>query len=289
MAIPEKLMDGIQRLDPLPFTVQKLTVALQDEKLSTEEIAGIVEYDGAIAANVLRVANSAAYGGRFRTKRIKDAVVRLGSANLLNIILGDYLKTLRAAAPMYDLTEDDFWLHSAAASFSVTAMMGESRRLHIPQIATIAALLHDIGKLVIVRYMRVNVAAVLSVAKEKQLPFVDAERELLGCDHTEVGAEMARKWNFPPHIAHAIEQHHRVPVQSEDPVLDAVMLANLAAKSIGTGLGAAGMNFCVDYAGSRKRLGLTMESFERVCAQALIWLNDLRKVEGVRDRRVTMA
>lgn len=78
MAISDQLLRGIQQLTPLPVTVQRLATALGDEEVSPNKIADIVEYDGAVAANILRVANSATYGGRFRTERIRDAVVRLG-------------------------------------------------------------------------------------------------------------------------------------------------------------------------------------------------------------------
>lgn len=278
MAIPEKLVDGIQRLAPLPITIQKLTAALQDEHVLLQDIAGILEYDGAVAANVLRVANSGAYGGRFRTESVRDSVVRLGTANLLNIVLGDYLHSLRASAPLYNLTENDFWLHSAASSLAVKAMMAETKPSLIPRSAGVAALLHDIGKLVIARYAQLDVSAILSVAEEKKIPFVDAERELLGSDHTEIGAEIARRWHFPAEIARAIGSHHSA-ANDADLLTDAVMLANLAAKSLGAGMGADGMNFRIDYSHSRERLGLTMEAFERACAQTSIWLNELRNLK----------
>ena len=283
MAIPEKLMDGIQRLDPLPITLQKLTAALQDEKAGCRGIAEILEYDGAVAANILRVANSGAYGGRYRTETIGDAVVRLGTTNLLNIILGDHLKSL-GPAPMYNLTENDFWAHSAASSLAVKAIMAETNPYVFPKIAGIAALLHDIGKLLIVRYMHVDVSAVVSLAQEHGIPFVDAERMLLGCDHTEVGAGIARRWNFPTEVAHAIEHHHSI-LEEPEPLIDAVMLANLAAKSVGAGMGADGMNFRIDYSGSRERLGLTLQGFERACAQTAVWLDELRKLNAIPDRR----
>ena len=279
MAIPEKLIDGIQRLAPLPVTIQKLAATLQDENVPFREIAGILEYDGAVAANVLKVANSGAYGGRFRTETIRDAVIRLGSANLLNIILGDYLKSLRPSAPMYSLTENDFWLHSAAASLAVKALTAEAPPALIPQSAGIAALLHDIGKLVITRYMQVDCAAILAVAEEKKIPFVDAERELVGSDHTEIGGEIARKWNFPEEIVQAIACHHNPVDGDATPLTDGVMLANLAAKSLGAGMGADGMNFRVDYSHSRERLGLSIKAFERACAQTAVWLSELRDLK----------
>jgi putative nucleotidyltransferase with HDIG domain len=285
MSIPDTILEGIQQLKPLPVTVQRLSAALGDENISVDRIAAIVEYDAAIASNILRVANSAAYAARFRVERIRDAVVRMGTATLLDIVLGQHLKSLRVDAPMYDLTEDDLWLHGAAASLAVQAMEREVRQGTIPQATPIAALVHDIGKLIMVRYLKADVDQILSICREKRTTFTDAEKILFGCDHAEVGAAMARKWGFPEDIKASIEYHHTTPPAEPTPMLDAVMLANLAAKAIGVGLGAEGMNMKVDYSGCRERLGLKLEGFERACAQTALWVDELRKSEGLSQAR----
>jgi putative nucleotidyltransferase with HDIG domain len=274
--IPNQILNGIQHLDPLPVTARKLATRLRDEGASVQEIATVVEYDVAVAANILRMANSAAYAGRYPIDRIRDAVVRLGTENLLTIVLGEYLKVFKVHAPLYDLTEDDLYLHSAASALMIRAMAPEIRH-KLPGSTSIAALLHDIGKLIMVRYMKADVSALLTLCTEKKIAFVQAERELFGCDHAEVGAVMARQWGFPQEIISAIEQHHQVVPGGSGLILDAVMLANYAAKSIGVGLGAEGFNLPMDYAGSRERLGLSIEGFERACAQVAIWVAEQRK------------
>jgi putative nucleotidyltransferase with HDIG domain len=274
--IPNQILNGIQHLDPLPVTARKLAIMLQDDNSSVQEIANVVQYDAAVAANILRVANSAAYAGRYPIERIRDAVVRLGTENLLTIVLGQHLRTFRVAAPLYDLTEDDLYLHSAASVLMIKAMVSEIR-FKLPGAASIAALLHDIGKLIMVRYMKADVSALVNLCTEKRIPFVQAEREVFGCDHAEVGGAMARQWDFPQEIVTAIEQHHQVVPGGNGPILDAVMLANYAAKSMGIGLGAEGFNLSIDFAGSRERLGMSIEGFERACAQAAIWIAEQRK------------
>jgi hypothetical protein len=128
-----------------------------------------------------------------------------------------------------------------------------------------------------VRYIDVDVSAILTLSETHGMSFVDAERQLFGCDHAEVGAAMARKWLFPEPILTAIERHHQFPVLEPDPILDSVALANLAAKSAGVGLGAEGMNMRIDYGGCRGRIGLTLEGFERACAQTAAWVTELRR------------
>ena len=276
MSIPEKLLSGVERLDPLPITVQKLIIALNREDLNTSEIIQIVEYDAAVAANILRAANSAAFGGRFQIDRLRDAVVRLGTTTLLNLVLGEHFRKIKTSAPLYDLSEDDIWLHGAAASLAVKAIIRETRPSKVAEAAGIAALVHDIGKLIMVRYLDASVAKILETCDQRKLSWVEAERELFGCDHAEVGGSMARRWGFPDSITDAIERHHQYPAENPSPMLDAVMLANLAAKSIGVGLGAAALNMRIDDAGCRERIGLTIEGFERVCAQTSIWLHDFK-------------
>ncbi len=280
MAVPENILDGIRQLRPLPVTVQRLSAALGREDVSPGKIADIIEYDGAVAANILRAANSPVYAGVYQITHIRDAVVRLGTTALLNMVLGEHLKSVMIPAPFYDLTENDLWLHGAAASLAVQAMTRVTPSGTIPQVATIAALIHDIGKLIMVRYLKADVAAVFSLCSEKNLTFVEAERELFGCDHAEVGAAVGRKWGFPDVITRAMELHHRVPVPDPEPILDAVMLANLAAKSAGIGLGHAGFNLKIDYSGSMERLSLTIAGFERACAQTAIWVTELKTSNG---------
>lgn len=280
MTIPETLLDGIDHLAPLPVTLQKLVAALHDDDIDMREIADIVEYDGAVAANILKVANSAAYAGRLPVERVHDAVMRLGTITLLDISMGDYLRSLNVSAPLYDLTENDLWLHTTAASLAVKALVKESGNRCIPPVANIAALVHDIGKLIMVRYLTANVDQIHAEVQRSGCAFVEAERTLFGCDHSEVGGAMARKWNFPDQIVRAIEQHHAVSPQGDDFTVDAVMVANLVAKSVGTGLGAEGMNLNTDFSAVGKRIGLTVKGFERVCVHTAFWLDDLKKACG---------
>ncbi len=280
MSIPDKILDGIARLEPLPITVQKLVVALHGQNVDFNEIAKTIEFDGAITSNILRTANSAAFGGRTRIETARDAVVRLGTVTLLDLLLIGYLKSLKVAAPQYDLTEDDLWLHGATASLAVKAIVKETRNRKIPESANIAALIHDIGKLIMVRYLKADAASITKACEGKNLTVVQAEKELFGCDHAEVGGAMARKWSFPEPITKAIERHHQAEPEEPDLMLDAVVLANLAAKTVGIGVGAGGMDDRVDVAGAKMRLGLTDESFDRICSQTTTWVQDLKQTYG---------
>lgn len=281
MSLPPGLLLGIRNLEPLPITAQRLTASLSGDSASANELADVIEFDSAIASNILRVANSSLYGGLYPIESIRQAVIRLGTNTLLDIVLEHHLKGLRRDAPLYELTENDFWLHCAAASLAVQEIAREAEA-EIPRSAPIAALVHDIGKLIIVRYLQTDVDEIRFLCDKKKITFVEAERLLIGCDHAEVGGAVARNWKFPEEITEAIEFHHQVPTMRSSATLDTVMIANLAVKTLGIGLGAEGMNFEIDPNCSR-RLGLGFAGFCRACAQVSARVADLKEAYGFAD------
>jgi len=281
MGIPDKILDGIDRLEPLPITVQKLLVALNDSEVDFSEITEAIEYDGAITSNILRTANSAAYGGRVRVEHVRDAVVRLGTVTLLDIMLIGHLRSLRVAAPHYGLSENDLWLHGATASLAVKALIRETCNRKIPEASTIAALIHDIGKLILVRYLSSDGPDIRELSREKNISFVEAEQEILGCNHAGVGGAMARKWLFPESITTAIERHHDPAPKEHDLMLDAVMLANLAANTLGADPRPEETVLPPDFNGPARRIGLAADGFARVCAQTDAWAQELKQSYGL--------
>ena len=161
------------------------------------------------------------------------------------------------------------------------AIARECPKAGLTESAAIAGLVHDVGKLVMVRYMKADFPTILSLRDRLKITFVEAERELFGCDHAEVGGEMARYWGFPADIQEAIARHHEVPLADSTALLDAVVVANLVAKAVGTGLGAEGMDMRVDERGP-SRLKLNFAGFARACVNTLVGLQEVTHSYGLK-------
>lgn len=278
--LPEALVRGIKQLDPLPLTAQRLVGMLSGDDVGASAIADLIEFDQAIAAAVLRAASTARYVGS-SSPTVRVAVQRLGTVALLDLVLEGYLKKLRVATPLYDLSEQDLWLHGAAAQLAVRALAAERPRAGIPALAGTAALLHDVGKLIVSRYLKADVRELLAHAEARRITFVEAERDIIGTDHAEVGAALAVEWKFPVDVADAIRRHHSLEFSNPTVMLDVVAVANVVAKTIAVGLGAEGLNFAVD-PGSCQRLGIDYATFGRVCLQTDAWLREVTRVHGIK-------
>jgi len=262
-ALPADIVRGITHLDPLPVTAQRLMAMLRGEDESLARVADVLESDQALVASVLRRANSARYATS-PAHSVREALLRLGTLTVLDLVLDGHLRRLLTVAPTYGLGEHDLWLHGAASQFAVRAIRAECPRLNIAPVADTAALLHDIGKLIISRCLKVDARELTGHARERGVTYTAAERDLFGFDHTIIGAAIADHWHFPQEVAFAIAHHHDSELVEATAVLDAVVLANIAAKMVGTGLGAEGLNFSVD-ASCHRRLGITFDVFGRIC------------------------
>lgn len=271
--LPAALVRELRSLAPLPATAHRLmAIAATGADVSGAELADLVEHDAALTAVLLRHVSTAAHAAATPIA-LREVVLRLGVVAVLDLAMDGYLARLRQAAPLYDLSEHDLWAHGAAARLAAAAIRQVSG---VPPLAETAALVHDIGKLVIARHLGHDVHELVAYARLRRTTFVAAERAVLGTDHAEVGAAMAEHWKFPAAITQAIARHHDGPDAPADPVLDTVMVANVVAKTVEAGLGAEGLNFAVDRAAYR-RLGLDFAAFGRIC---LATEAGLRQLEG---------
>lgn len=275
----ERLVGNIDKLEPLPVTAQKILEHVRGGDVSIAEIARIVEFDQAVAANVLRYAGSAKFMGYDSPSSMAEAIARMGTVPLLDLILGDYLRRVMGAAPLYHLTEEELWKHGAASRLAAMAIADECPNSEVPPIACTAALVHDIGKVIMARTLDARPEDVLRHAAVRRITFVEAEHEMFGIDHARVGAAIARKWKFPPLVEDAIARHHEEPIESPTLMLDVVVVANYVAKSLGVGLGAEGFNFPMDPPVCA-RLGLDFDLLSRVCLQTEQMLVELEQGNG---------
>ena len=204
------LVKAAQGLDPLPATVARLASLVVRPDWSLNEAAHLVEFDPALTGRLLRLANSAAMAGLSPVNTARDAIMRVGIGPALAFAAASGLrKELKRALPEYGLTDGQLWRHSVASALAVEPIARRARTPVPPECFT-AALLHDIGKIVLARFLTPDQLRWLADARDfGGLSSLQAETEVLGVNHADARrpdrrtVEAARaahqRGDVPPH------------------------------------------------------------------------------------------
>jgi HD-like signal output (HDOD) protein len=262
----QALTRSANTLDALPASVTRLASIAARDSWNVREVEEVVSLDQALSFRLLRMANSAASASLMPIVTIRDAVVRLGIGSLLSLATATSVqKRLNTAIPEYGLSEGELWRHSVAAALAAESAPAFCD-VELPPETYAAALLHDIGKLVLARELAPEILKVLALAREQgHLSSLKAESEILGVHHGEPGGLIAQHWNLPDRLVKGIIHHH-TPDEAGDLVADVVHVANLAAKQVGAGHWAVEDDKVVNPA-SLARLRMGAREFDALCAQ----------------------
>jgi putative nucleotidyltransferase with HDIG domain len=230
MVNPCELIRQARELEPLPASTIRLAGLVSSENVDLDEICEVITYDQALTLALLRAANSAAHAGVSDVSQVYEAVFRLGAAHVLALALAANTgKLLKKHLPAYGLDEGALWRHSVAAVTAAESLAKYAAEDLPPETFT-AALLHDVGKLVMGRFISASDIETIHRARiEGGLDLQTAERQVMGMDHAELGGIIALHWKLPERIIKGITYHHN-PIKGQDLICDAVYLANQIAK-----------------------------------------------------------
>ena len=198
----------------------------------------LVNYEPAITANLLKVCNSAYMGLSVKVNSVHQAVSLLGQQHVVELVLTQNLsENMLGPQKGYHLDKGELWQQSVATAM-VARILAE--RWQLPDLASIytAALLKDIGKVILDEYVGKMFQRIMHLVKERGFSFQQAEKSTIGIDHAFVGALVAKSWNFSEKMIFMIENHHlHDPAARDDPATSAIYLADMVAMMVGTGIG----------------------------------------------------
>jgi len=202
----DDLIREAQSLDPLPASSAQLARILTREDWSLDEVAKTAALDQALTGRLLRAANSAASGSQHQITSVGNAVMRLGPSVVMSLALGQGIQS-----QMKD--EEVLWRHSVGTALATEVMRKVG--LNPPPGTFIAALVHDVGKLVIRRKLKRS--GITLTCSNPDQPWQD-ESDQLGIDHAELGGNIARTWELPEGIPEAVDHHHCSHLLEDGPI-----------------------------------------------------------------------
>ncbi len=232
VASAEEVIQRLKDLPSLPVVVMQVYQAADNPDMSAQQLALIIGRDQGFTVRLLRIANSAYYGMMRQIATIEEAVVVLGISTIKNLALVAATYPLfRRALVGYTLHVSGLWSHSLAVGL-VAQAGARAFDVDARSEAFTAGLLHDVGKLVISTALTDWMGELSDLVHHYRMPVHEAERELFGFTHEEIGALLVERWNLPPRIAKMVRFHHQ-SLDQNDPNCALIEFADYCANQIG--------------------------------------------------------
>ncbi|MCB1859969.1 MAG: HDOD domain-containing protein [Gammaproteobacteria bacterium] len=195
-------------LPSLSHVLLEIYDLLSSETAGADQIAQLIGTDTGLSARTLRLANSAYYGLSRKITTIPEALSRIGPFDLWWLLLTTEVKSLFYGIDRSLADMSGFWRHSLMVA-SASRVLAERYGVGNPAELFVAGLLHDAGKLLLLRYLPVDYGAVLQQQATGKIPLHQVERESLGFDHAEAGGRLLDRWQLPTALIEPVAGHHR--------------------------------------------------------------------------------
>lgn len=230
----ERLIEETCDLPTIPTVALKVMDLVGLDTTSAIDIQAVIEKDSGLAGRVLKISNSALYGCRSSITNLSQAIMIMGFSILKAVVIA---ASTRNIYKRFGITEKFLWEHSI-----VNGLASRQISLHIGfgkvEEAFLAGLMHDVGKVVINNTYPNQYQQLVSRVYTEGLDFAEAETEVFGFNHLDVGWLLAKKWKLPDEMSAAIRYHHDFTLQP-DPLLAhfaaIVNLSNGISRFIGVG------------------------------------------------------
>jgi putative nucleotidyltransferase with HDIG domain len=239
----KKVVNKITELMPLPETIQKIVNLTKHPDTPLKKISGVLESDEAMSSKVLKLANSSFYGFSKQVKTISHAVVCLGFNTIKQMAITAHSFTvLDKNLDSYYLDKGAMFQHSFGTALA-SRLLASKMFFPNSEEVYLMGLLHDVGKVVLNQYAEEEFKKVVELYNQGGIVFYEAERQILGFDHGEIGAAVCQKWNLSDDIVETIRYHHSPHEATKGNLsVHMVHIANIIVSIMGIGIGAGGID-----------------------------------------------
>jgi putative nucleotidyltransferase with HDIG domain len=281
MNLDSNIGRSLNRLPAFPATVHKVTSLINNPDSSLSELVEVIRLDQAITANILRMCNSAYFGLRHKVDNVHDAIMYLGKQNVVRAVMAAGVSRFFKDAPGYEAEAKNLWEH-AVGSALMSQILARKILKREDSILFTAALLHDIGKVILGEFVSEKYHEIKNVMSVRSCSFLEAEEEVLGINHAGIGGAITAAWNFPQDIQQAIANHHRPDRHpaTTNPMPWLIHLADQGCLMMGIGWGTDGLSYH-GFNEAMSQFRLTQKDFEEAMTLLVPELNSARELIGI--------
>jgi HD-like signal output (HDOD) protein len=205
----------VSSIATLPEITTQIIQTVEDPRSSAAKLHKIVSHDPALISRILKVVNSSFYGLPGQIGSVERAIVLLGLNAVKNIAVAASLGELFRGVQMCDgFTARDLWTHCVAVAVT-SRQLAREMKLPIADEAFLAGMIHDLGILVALQTWPAEMRKACELSKAGGTDFCQAEREVMGVDHQQLGAALTELWKFP-RSCQLVASHHHQPATLAD-------------------------------------------------------------------------
>ena len=188
--------------------VTRIIAVINDPEATAKELVDIILTDPPLAANVMRLVNSAYCAPKNKIADIQQAVIFIGFEALKELALNQKVcEIFTRGVKINGYSRERLWKHSVAVAL-FCKMVYRKEFAQRGETAYALGLLHDLGIIIIDQFRNDTLIRALQTAAQKGLPLNDAEQETSGYNHAHIGMALAENWNLPKELALGIGYHH---------------------------------------------------------------------------------
>ena len=218
----DRLIEGIPNLGSYSGVLQEMEEVLNDPQSTLSEVGKVIEKDPALTARLLKLANSSFFGFPSRLETVSEAITLIGIQQVQDLISASTVIEIFEGVSAELVSMASFWKHSLACGVAARLLALE-RRVPKPEKFFVGGLLHDVGRLALYSKVPDQARAIFELAQGQRMLLREAESEVLGFDHAEIGEALLRAWNYPANLVQAVRYHHS-PISASPFQLEASLI-----------------------------------------------------------------
>jgi putative nucleotidyltransferase with HDIG domain len=233
----ETLVQHIGSLPTLPTVLLRVNDLVSNPKTSAQQLSRVVMEDQSLTVRLLRLVNSPFYGFPRRISTVTETLTILGFNQVRNLLLTVTVVDLLGGEESEDFSPMRLWQHSVGTAVAASVLAKQTGHQDREELF-VAGLLHDVGKLVAFQVARKFFLQAIQIGRTRDLLLRDAEVEVFGYSHDQVGRLLAEQWKLPMRLTETIACHHRPDLaQAAQREAAIIHLADIISRALGLGSG----------------------------------------------------
>jgi HD-like signal output (HDOD) protein len=263
----DEIVARVSTLATLPDVYLRIKRILDDPASTHADVGEALQTDPAMAARLLRVANSAFYGRPGTITTITRAVGLLGTQQVHDLVLAAAVMQSFDGLFPEDLKPRDFWRASVTAATHAKLLAEHCSFLDAERMF-VAGLLAQVGQLVLLEQLPVQMGSLGYLASQSGRRLCELQRDTLGFDYADVSGALFAAWNLPEALIEPIRRHTS-PSMAEDHALEAAIV-HIAVEAADAEIAQRPLEYVLERIddGAWQRTGMSRELFEQMCGDA---------------------